>query len=285
MLAHDRALRRERVFRDPLNPLEVSDAHLLRYYRFPRADIMWLCDELQEDIGRVTRRSHAIPTHTQVLVALRFYASGSFQSVLGDSVGLSQSSVSRIVEKVSHSLFTKARREIRMPRGAEELAQTKQKFYEEATFPNVIGAIDCTHIPIKAPYVDEYAYVNRKNYHSLNIQVVANSDQLITNYSAKYPGSTHDAFIWNNSDLRRRFDRGDFGHSYLLGMCILYLDLITLNIFGIIPVCAHTLPSPPPTSLGTGGTAGFWVGIMKCVGNPYFISINECLRLGQLVLG
>ncbi|XP_037795388.1 putative nuclease HARBI1 [Penaeus monodon] len=36
-------------------------------------------------------------------------------------------------------------------------------------------------------------------------------------FSAKYPGSTHDSFIWSNSDLRRRFLAGEFGDSYLLG--------------------------------------------------------------------
>ena len=94
---------------------------------FPRADIMWLCDELNEDIGCVTR-SHTIPMHTQVLVVSRYFDSGSFQSVLGDSVGLSQSSVSRIVEKISHSLFIKARREIRML----ELAQKSRNFMKSS---------------------------------------------------------------------------------------------------------------------------------------------------------
>lgn len=216
VLAHDRALRRERVFRDPLNPLEVEDEHLLRYYRFPRREILWLCDELEPDIGRVTRRSHAVPTHTQVLTALRFYASGSFQSVVGDASGLSQSSVSRIIGKVTDALFSRARREIKMPRSAADIAATKHKFYQLSNFPNVIGAIDCTHIAIKAPQINEDVYVNRKQYHSLNIQVIANSDQVITSYSAKYPGSSHDSYIWRNSCVRRSFNRGEFGHSYLL---------------------------------------------------------------------
>ena len=75
-LTHDRVLRRERVFRDRLDTLSVSDEHLLRYYRFPRRDILWLCEELQQDIGRVTRRTHAVPTHTSVLLALCFFANG-----------------------------------------------------------------------------------------------------------------------------------------------------------------------------------------------------------------
>ena len=97
------------------------------------------------------------------------------------------------------------------------IAEIKQKFHSINGFPNVIGAIDCTHIPIKAPKENEAFYVNRKHYHSVNIQVVANSQQFIMSVCARYPGSTHDAFIWRNSHIRQRFVTGEFGDSYLLG--------------------------------------------------------------------
>lgn len=45
-------------------------------------------------------------------------------------------------------------------------------------FPDVIGAIDCTHIAIVPPKIDDpihpaVAYINRKGYHSLNVQAVS----------------------------------------------------------------------------------------------------------------
>lgn len=126
-LIHDRALRRERrVFRDRLDPLQVDDEHLLRYYRFPRREKLWLCDELEHDIGRTTTRSHAVPTHTTVLAALRFYASGSFQSVVADSTGLSQATISRIINKVSSALYRKAKNEIKMPSGLGAITEAKR---------------------------------------------------------------------------------------------------------------------------------------------------------------
>ncbi|KAG7155456.1 nuclease HARBI1-like 22 [Homarus americanus] len=114
---HDRALRRERRYRDPLDPINISDENLIRYYRFPRCEILRLCEELDPFLRRRTRRSHAVPIHTQVLVALRFYASGTFQHVLGDTVGLTQASVSRIIRDVTQILTERARFEIKMPTG------------------------------------------------------------------------------------------------------------------------------------------------------------------------
>lgn len=46
-----------------------------------------------------------------------------------------------------------------------------------------------THIPIKAPVEDENLYVNRKRFHSLNVQVVCNAANLITSYCARFPGN------------------------------------------------------------------------------------------------
>ena len=40
-----------------------------------------------------------------------------------------------------------------------------------AGLPNVIGCIDRTDIPITAPALDEGDYVNRKSFHSVNVQV------------------------------------------------------------------------------------------------------------------
>ena len=87
MLMHDRALRRERRIRDRLDPLALNDRELLKNYKFPRHELIRLIEELDPFLQRRTRRSHAVPTRTQVLLTLRIYASGSFQHVIGDLAG------------------------------------------------------------------------------------------------------------------------------------------------------------------------------------------------------
>lgn len=165
---YERAVRRERVFRDHLDPFYVSDEHLLRYYRFPRLEIIDLIGKLEPDLKRKTNRSHSISVNTQVLVALRFYVSGTFQNVVGDSTGLSQSSVSRVITSVTACLSVLAGTDIRMPNSALQINKTKQKFGEINGFPHVIGAIDGTHIPIKAPSEDKPVYGSSGKNNSLS---------------------------------------------------------------------------------------------------------------------
>ncbi|XP_060951824.1 putative nuclease HARBI1 [Limanda limanda] len=54
---------------------------------------------------------------------------------------------------------------------------------------------------------------DRKSFHSINVQVVCDARNIITQVEAKWPGSVHDARIFRESNLSTRFARGEFdGH-------------------------------------------------------------------------
>ena len=59
---------------------------------------------------------------------------------------------------------------IQFPYRDLQQAEIKRGFHAIAGFPNIIGAIDCTHIAIKAPSTNELNYVNRKGFHPVNVQ-------------------------------------------------------------------------------------------------------------------
>ena len=90
--------------------------------------------------------------------------------------------------------------------------------YDIKEFPLVLGAVDGTLIPIKAPSVDEHLYVCRKGFHALDVQGVCDANNLFTNIVAHYAGSTHDAHIWNNCKLHvsEAFESGVIKNGWLL---------------------------------------------------------------------
>ncbi|KAI8120492.1 putative nuclease HARBI1 [Lucilia cuprina] len=76
------------------------------------------------------------------------------------------------------------------------------RFYEQTEFPGVIGAIDCTHVRIKKPKPEvESCYLNRKGYHSKNVQLICDYDLKILGGFARFGGVAHDSNIWEASRI------------------------------------------------------------------------------------
>ncbi|KAJ1216625.1 hypothetical protein NDU88_004226 [Pleurodeles waltl] len=85
--------------------------------------------------------------------------------------------------------------------GVEDLPTVKGDFYALGHIPNIIGAIDGTHVVLVPSHRSEQVYRNRKSYHSMNVQMVCLADQYISHVNAKFPGSVHDAYILRNSSI------------------------------------------------------------------------------------
>lgn len=108
-------------------------------------------------------------------------------------------------------------RYIRFPYTVVEQANSKRQFAAMSSFPNVIGAIDCTHIAIRAPSENKFVYVNRKNVHTINVQIICDPSMVLTNLVARWPGSTHDSFILAHSGVGNRLQAGAGRDGWLLG--------------------------------------------------------------------
>ena len=201
-------LPKPRVFRDRTMQLDLLDDHdLMARYRLPRHCLLELFDTLKPTLERPTNRNHALPVSTQVLAALRFFATGTMQKDAGDLHGISQASVSRCISNVSAAICSLASEHIVFPRGSDAEKQTMAGFHDIAHFPSVLGCVDGTQIAIISPRQHENIYVCRKGYHSINVQVICDADLKWLNVVAKWPGSSHDSYIFRTSSVLDHLER------------------------------------------------------------------------------
>ena len=220
---------RRRYFRDHQNPMEIYSAEEFRCrFRFRKETIRdIIMPQIIADLTNPTRRNHALTPIQQLCCALRFYASGSYQRVVGDSLGLHNSTVSKVIRRVSIVIIRRLKNEfLRFPDDADELLQISNQFFEKCGFPGVVGAIDCTHIRIVKPKENPAGYINRKNYYSLNCQMICDCNLRFFNVVVRWPGATHDSRIFENSSVCYRFEAGEL-EGILLGdpgyACLPYL--------------------------------------------------------------
>ena len=193
--ANARAIRRERIFRDRENPLEIlNDEQLYSKYRFTRDGIYFLCENC-DGLETITDRSFSLSTSLKILVGLRYLASGSFQNVVGDTINISQPTVSRTLTSFLNSIVRLSPSLIKWPTEIEQRV-TRNHFFDQFKLPSLVGCIDCTHVQIRAPeQEEEAAYINRLSYHSINVQAVCDQNSVFVNVVANKPGSFHDSTI------------------------------------------------------------------------------------------
>uniref|UniRef100_A0A8C7IWX7 Putative nuclease HARBI1 n=1 Tax=Oncorhynchus kisutch TaxID=8019 RepID=A0A8C7IWX7_ONCKI len=139
-----------------------------------------------------------------VLSTLGFWATGTFQRKI-------------TARSVLHGTISLIPQYIQFPYTAVQQDRGKRDFHTIAEFPNVIGAIDCTHIAIKAPSLNEFNFVHRKGFHSVHVQVICDSHLALLNVVAKWPAGTHDSVIVQNSSVGLNLQEGAVEDGWLIG--------------------------------------------------------------------
>lgn len=208
----------------------LSDYEFRNRFRLSKSTILDLA-ELLDPILKPRPRStkHAVSTINQILVTLkyvfhkyfsakvfsvdffgfRFYATGVFQQVNGDLFKLAQPTVSRIINRATKAICSLRPQLIAMPASQDEMRAIKQKFYslvQPHGIPNVIGCIDGTHVKIYSPGGEDAEHFrNRKGYFSINVQAVGGPDLRALDVEARWPGSSHDSYIFDMSFVKVTF--------------------------------------------------------------------------------
>ncbi|XP_045137201.1 putative nuclease HARBI1 [Portunus trituberculatus] len=190
--------RRRRTFHERRYFLmEYSDSQLIERFRLDRAGILYVTDLVRDALGSQTARNKALSPEMKVAITLGYLATGKMQLCSSDDFGTSQPTVSRAITQTLEALAQRDnfRKFINFPFTQQEVQRKQEQFMQVAGFPSVAGVVDGTHIRIIAPREHEAEHVNRKRFHSINVQVVFDATYRILDIVAKWPGSVNDASL------------------------------------------------------------------------------------------
>jgi len=177
-----------------------TDQEFKSHFRISRDTFQYLHGMIQKDLLRKVKGCPCIPSQTQLMIAFwKMATTDSYRSVC-DRFNVGRATAVRAVRRVTRALFKRAPLFIQWPTG-DNAATVMRGFEENSGFPKTIGAIDGTHIRINAPKEDQRAYVNRKGYHSIHLQLVCDHRCLITHCYTGHPGSIHDQRIFRLSEV------------------------------------------------------------------------------------
>ncbi|KAL4709478.1 hypothetical protein ACJJTC_012815 [Scirpophaga incertulas] len=174
-----------------IEPFDLPDSTFLETYRLPKDVVRSLINEVTPVMPETTK-SIEFSVESKVLAALSFYASGKFQKTMGGKsdptvtqyfVG---SAVQQVTEAINHPSIVK--KYIHFPHLRNERDMIKTRFYMKYGIPNVVGCIDCTHVPIARPDDDQKIHFN-KSYHSKKVQIICDSELNIISVDASAGGS------------------------------------------------------------------------------------------------
>ena len=123
-------VRRVRHLRDRFHSLEEYDEEAFRLRFCLRKDsVSDLVKILTEDLEHQTRRGLPLTPMQQVLIALRFYATGTFQRVIGDLFGVCVFAACRVIHKVSRAILKQKRQFLSIPGNLADVKTTLSRSY------------------------------------------------------------------------------------------------------------------------------------------------------------
>ncbi|XP_044592619.1 putative nuclease HARBI1 isoform X1 [Cotesia glomerata] len=195
-------------FQEPKNYVEntvfrMTDETFKSHFRMRRETFEFLINLLGPDLQKqsVHFGRHPISVEKQLLLSIWTMATpDSYRSVC-DRFDVGKATAWRTVWKVVKSIYNYLPVYIKWPT-REEARITSNHIYRKYGFPNVLGAIDGTHIRIAQPKEHHASYINRKGFHSIQTQLVCDHKLKIIHAYCGQAGSVHDARVFRLSNLQ-----------------------------------------------------------------------------------
>ena len=143
----------------------------------------------------------AVPVEKRVSTSLWRLVTGDCYRTCELMMGVSKSTAIECCHEFVHKLNSLQGDFIKFTITQQDAMKKIKGFSQISKIPNLVAAIDGTHIPIKAPQKNHEDYFNRKHFYSYVMQAVVDSHGLYLAVSTGYPGSLRDVQVVRLSEI------------------------------------------------------------------------------------
>ena len=180
----------------------VPGTYFRRQLRLDKRTFELLLDELRPQLTRQdTRMRKCISPEKILAIGRHRLGHGSSYVAIGPNFNVGRSTVLEAVEDVVDALLELKDLYIKFPETEEQIIAARESFQLWSALPNVVGAIDGTHVKIKTPVENGPDYFSRYQDHDIVVQGVVDGNMIFQDVEAGYPGSMHDARVLRNSNI------------------------------------------------------------------------------------
>ena len=217
-----------------------SDGMFKAHFRMKRESVEKFCLALQ-DSAHVHQKQQGgrpmVDLGKQVCIFLWYSASKEPYRTIADRFDVTESTVLKIIRRVTLAIHEVLLKLIAWPQGTR-CREVMNGFKEMKGLERVMGAIDGTHIPISGREECNENYINRKGFASIIMQGICDHERRFTDVYTGWPGSVHDARVFENSDIKARIEEDPISMvpegAFLLGD-----GAYTLETYMMVPYKDH----------------------------------------------
>ena len=191
-----------------------SNARFKKTFRVSRETFTFILGRIRHVLERKSVVEEPILPEHRLAVCLYRLGRGSYYYTIAEMTGLGVSTVCTITEEVCEAIIQHLWKESVdkfMPHSEQEFVNKIVNMEEMWQFPCCWGALDGCHIPIKCPpggLESCKEYHNFKNFYSVVLMAMVDSNYRFIWGSCGYPGNSHDSVIFQSTDLWAKIQNG-----------------------------------------------------------------------------
>lgn len=179
-----------------------------------KGGVLSLVDQIKDDLQFPDGRGSPLTPLQQTCLALIFYSAGTFQRIAGQIAGVKKSCACLTLRRVTTAICRLAPNVIQLP-SRSEMRRSSDYFMNKYGLPNFAMGVDGTHVMLgvrpterELPHgIEVQDFWCRKQFYSLNCQIIGNETKMILNLVARWAGCTHDSRIWSNSNAKNQIEQ------------------------------------------------------------------------------